>query len=200
MSHESRLERLGLLHLKDDPEALAKETERRIAEFEEKLAGLPPSKPAPAWAEALADNLNRNVLAEQAVPQSALPADQDAAHKQRWQEIGSEIAAKRAGAQPLTHEEYSRRQAQAMVDGLNRAAMAEHEADLAALPPDIRASRTPEEWLATPPLEIMRLAANAKSRAAASTPQAAPVPGFKGWVRRAGEAIAASLRRATTGK
>ncbi len=32
MSHESRLDRLGLLHLKDDPEALQKELERRAAE------------------------------------------------------------------------------------------------------------------------------------------------------------------------
>src|SRR3546814_7240879 len=78
-----------------------------------------------------------------------------------------------------------------MVDGLNRHVREEHEADLAALPPEVRASRTPEEWLATPPLEILRLA-----REANATPSpVAPVPGPKGWARRAVEAIAARLRR-----
>lgn len=33
MSEEARLERLGLLHLKDKPEELKKEMERRRAEF-----------------------------------------------------------------------------------------------------------------------------------------------------------------------
>src|SRR3546814_9154916 len=79
-----------------------------------------------------------------------------------------------------------------MVDGLNRHVMARHEADLAALPPEVRASRTSEEWLATPPLEILRLAREAK----ATPSQVAPVPGRKGWARRAVEAIAARLRPA----
>ena len=47
--------------------------------------------------------------------------------------------------------------ASVLVENLNRNVMAEHEADLAALPPEVRASRTPEEWLATPPLEILKL-------------------------------------------
>lgn len=147
-----------------------------------------PSKPAPAWAQAMVDNLNRNVLAEQAAQ-----ADEDAAHNQRWREIGAEIVATRETAEPMTHADMSQRRAQAMVDGLNRHVLAEHEAALAALPPEVRASRTAEEWLATPPLEIMRLAANAKA-------DATPVPDRKGWARRAGEAIAARLRRAAAGK
>src|SRR3546814_4863942 len=111
----------------------------------------------------------------------------DAAHLQRWKEIWAEIAAKRQSAEPLTHKESSRRRAQAMVGGLNRHVREEHEAELAALPPEVRASRTPEEWLATPPLEILSLA-----RAAKATPsQVAPVPGRKGWARRAVAAIAA---------
>lgn len=40
MSHEARLSRLGLLHLKDDPETLLKETMRRIAEFDRKAEQL----------------------------------------------------------------------------------------------------------------------------------------------------------------
>src|SRR3546814_16920754 len=91
----------------------------------------------------------------------------------RWQESGAEWAAKLHVAGPLTHKESSRRRAQAMVDGLNRHVMARHEADLAALPPEVRASRTSEEWLATPPLEILRLAREAK----ATPSPVAPVPG-----------------------
>lgn len=53
--------------------------------------------------------------------------------------------------------EYSEATAQAMVDNLNRNVLAEHERDLAMLPPEVRASRTPEQWLATPPLEILKL-------------------------------------------
>src|SRR3546814_6536295 len=83
---------------------------------------------------------------------------------QRWKEIWAEIAAKRQSAEPLTHKESSRRRAQAMVDGLNRHVREEHEADLAALPPEVRARRTPEEWLATPPLEILRLARSEERR------------------------------------
>src|SRR3546814_1367559 len=60
----------------------------------------------------------------------------------------------------------------------------------------VRASRTSEEWLATPPLEILRLAREAK----ATPSQVAPVPGRKGWARRAVEAIAARLRPASAGK
>lgn len=126
-------------------------------------------------------------------PSKPRPVDEDAAHNQRWREIGSQMSAKRQGDQQQTRSERADHWARAMVDNLNRNVMAEHEADLAALPPDIRASRTPEEWLATPRLEILALAANAKAGTA-------PAPGRKGWVRRAGEVIAASLRRATAGK
>ncbi|HEY9540495.1 MAG TPA: hypothetical protein VIR05_02530 [Luteimonas sp.] len=151
------------------------------------------SQRADRWAQAMVDGLNRNVRAEHEDPGAP---DEDAAHSQRWQEIGAEIAAKRQSAEPLTHKESSRRRAQAMVDGLNRHVMARHEADLAALPPEVRASRTSEEWLATPPLEILRLAREAK----ATPSQVAPVPGRKGWARRAVEAIAARLRPASAGK
>lgn len=51
-----------------------------------------------------------------------------------------------------------------LTDNLGRNVMAEHEADLATLPPGVRASRTPEQWLATPPLEILRLAREAKQK------------------------------------
>src|SRR3546814_8016679 len=88
------------------------------------------------------DGLNRNGRTENEDPGAP---DEYAAHSQRWQEIGAEIAAKRQSAEPLTHKESSRRRAQAMVDGLNRHVMARHEADLAALPPAGRASRRSEE-------------------------------------------------------
>lgn len=57
----------------------------------------------------------------------------------------------------LTHAQVSDLGAKAFVAALNRQVMEEHEADLAALQPEIRASRTPQEWLDTPPLEILRL-------------------------------------------
>src|SRR3546814_12534233 len=72
----------------------------------------------------MVDGLNRNVRAEHEDPGAP---DEDAAHSQRWQEIGAEIAAKRQSAEPLTHKEGSRRRAQAMVEGLNRHVMARHE-------------------------------------------------------------------------
>jgi hypothetical protein len=51
-----------------------------------------------------------------------------------------------------------------LAENLNRNVMAEHEADLAALPPEVRASRTPEEWLATPTLEILKLVREGRER------------------------------------
>src|SRR3546814_5802981 len=118
----------------------------------------------------MVDGLNRNVRAED---EDTGAPDEDAAHSQLWQEIGAEIAAKRQSAEPLTHKESSRRRAQAMVDGLNRHVREEQEADLAALTPEVRTSRTPEEWLATPPLEILRRAREAK----ATPSQVAPAIG-----------------------
>jgi len=47
---------------------------------------------------------------------------------------------------------------QAFADNLNRNVMAEHEKHLARLPADIRATKTPEEWLKTSGLEILKLA------------------------------------------
>lgn len=60
--------------------------------------------------------------------------------------------------------EYYNAMLQAIEDNLNRNVMAEHENDLASLPPEVRASRTPEQWLATPPLEILKLARDAKAK------------------------------------
>src|SRR3546814_5765691 len=102
----------------------------------------------------MVDGLNRNVRAEHEDPGAP---DEDAAHSQRWQEIGAEIAAKRQSAEPLTHKESSRRRAQAMVDGLNRHVMARHEADLAALPPEVRASRTRSEEHTSELQSLMRI-------------------------------------------
>ena len=61
MSHEARLARLGLNHLKDDPEALRRETERRIAEYDQST---PPEKPAPEWAQAMVDGLRKVTAAQ----------------------------------------------------------------------------------------------------------------------------------------
>ena len=72
---------------------------------------------------------------------------------------------------------------QAFADNLNRNVMAEHEKDLARLPADIRASKTPEEWHRTSSLEILRLARDPEAfegiRAASqAAPQAArPIDG-----------------------
>ena len=49
------------------------------------------------------------------------------------------------------------------MDNLNRNVMAEHEADLAALPPEVRAQKTPEEWLKVSPLQILKMAREAKN-------------------------------------
>src|SRR3546814_20675676 len=87
----------------------------------------------------------------------------DAAHLQRWKEIWAEIAAKRQSAEPLTHKESSRRRAQAMVDGLNRHVKEETEADLAALPPEVRASRTTAGGVAPPQRAIQPLAREANA-------------------------------------
>src|SRR3546814_7138138 len=51
------------------------------------------SQRADRWAQAMVDGLNRNVRAEHEDPGAP---DEDAAHSQRWQEIGAEIAAKRS--------------------------------------------------------------------------------------------------------
>jgi len=67
--------------------------------------------------------------------------------------------------QAETRAEYNDRLLKALVENLNRNVLAEHEQDLAMLPPEVRASKTPEQWLATPPLEILKLARDAeKSR------------------------------------
>lgn len=52
--------------------------------------------------------------------------------------------------------------AKAYGEHLNRKVMQEHEDDLAMLPPEIRASRSPEEWAKTPPLEILKLVREAR--------------------------------------
>src|SRR3546814_17619105 len=96
----------------------------------------------------------------------------DAAHLQRWKEIWAEIAAKRQSAEPLTHKESSRRRAQAMVDGLTRHVREEHEADLAALPPEVRASRTPAEGLANQHTETVRLHREEKAQPAQDAAEA----------------------------
>jgi len=62
------------------------------------------------------------------------------------------------------HKQYSDKLFQALAENLNRNVLAEHERDLAMLPPEIRASKTPEQWLATPPLEILKLARDAKAK------------------------------------
>ncbi|MEN1958431.1 hypothetical protein [Luteimonas changyuni] len=62
----------------------------------------------------------------------------------------------------MPKDEAAKARGQAIADNLSRNVMAEHEADLAALPPELRATRTPEQWLATPPLEILMLAAEAR--------------------------------------
>jgi hypothetical protein len=64
---------------------------------------------------------------------------------------------------PQTETTKAHGYAQAMVDNLNRNVLAEHEKDLAMLPPEVRVSKTPEQWLATPPLEILKLAREAKN-------------------------------------
>ena len=72
---------------------------------------------------------------------------------------------------------------QAFADNLNRNVLAEHEEDLAKLPADIRASKTPEEWRRTSSLEILKLARDPEAlegiRAASqAAPQAArPIDG-----------------------
>ena len=47
MSHETRLARLGLSHLADDPEALRAETERRIREYDQPQQPADPNLEAP---------------------------------------------------------------------------------------------------------------------------------------------------------
>lgn len=46
----------------------------------------------------------------------------------------------------------------------NAAVMEEHERDLAQLPPEVRASRTPEEWLKTDTLQILKMIRLSKER------------------------------------
>lgn len=47
-------------------------------------------------------------------------------------------------------------------ENLRRNVLQEHEDDLAMLPPEVRASRTPEQWAKTPPLEILKLVREAR--------------------------------------
>src|SRR3546814_13538912 len=90
------------------------------------------SQRADRWAQAMVDGLNRNVRAEHEDPGAP---DEDAAHSQRWQEIGAELAAKRQSAEPLTPTESSRRRAQAMVAGVNRHVRPRQEDHMADPPP-----------------------------------------------------------------
>jgi hypothetical protein len=62
----------------------------------------------------------------------------------------------------ISHAEWSQQMGEAFCANLNRNVLAEHEADLARLPPEIRAQKTPAEWLKTPDHVILNLGRPAK--------------------------------------
>jgi hypothetical protein len=67
----------------------------------------------------------------------------------------------------ISHAEWSQQMAESICANLNRNVLAEHEQDLASLPPEVRASKTPEEWAEMDGLQIMALAKKLKYEAKA---------------------------------
>jgi len=82
----------------------------------------------------------------------------------RWREFQLQALRRQEATDSIlgdaTPEDWGRE----LAENLNRNVMAEHEADLAALPPEVRASRTPEEWLATPTLEILKMVREGRAK------------------------------------